>query len=542
MSALRLPLVWLVILLECVLSQGADLKPRWGGDAVQPLAAITPCPAAPVSLAPPPVTVTEQYQPVSTCKAQTACIKRKCTTKYQYHTYDYVSTVIPCLDGASTTTVTETQQPVLISRSSEIIRNTRPITKIVHGNATATTAVIDATTIVKEWSAPFKDIGPLALPNYEGSGLCKSCKGPKGEIRQVLNVIECTSRHRRGTICRKNSETWLYNPAPTSTSALSAVCSLQTSVAAGTYTFAFPQRAPPATIRVPQRIVTYTVGEIRPSTVTTTITETVTTVPEREWTAWVTRSCARPTKFEFEVTVTTTIVYTVPPFVVPGPRPTSVPVPSGWQDWTVSPTVSATLTSSSVSASSSSATSSLTPSDSPIGYSTSTTSSTFLTSQSSSWTTPTTASTSSSSTSSNSGLGPIQGSTSTTESGTSTTTVATSATLSTSTSSSTIISSSTNNPSTSTSLTSASTTSTESTSSFLTGISSTSSTFTSAASMSTASTSTLSTSVTSTISSSSVPTTTTETTTGQTTAPISQSTSSPASSVTSASSASSATS
>ncbi|EXJ93808.1 hypothetical protein A1O1_02201 [Capronia coronata CBS 617.96] len=181
----------------------------------------------------------------------------------------------------------------------------------------ATTATAYTTT-VKEWSALYKDIGPLAVPGYEGSGLCHTCEGLDGEKRQELEVIECVASAQRPTICRKGTETWIYVPAPTSTSEAMAVCSSHAVAPfAGIFIFAFPQRAPPATIHIPGRTITYTMGGHRPSTITATVTATVTTVSGQDWTAFVTRSCVRPTTFDFTETVTKTIIFTVPPFVVP---------------------------------------------------------------------------------------------------------------------------------------------------------------------------------------------------------------------------------
>lgn len=284
-------------------------------DEKAPIATISPCPAAPISLAPPPITVTSQYQAVSTCEAQTACMKRRCTTKYSYQTYDYVSTVIPGPD--SSTTVTRTDQPVLISRSSKTITDKYVMT-VLDGHNSSTTTTTAYTTAVKEWSALYKDIGALALPDYAGSGLCDSCEGLDGEQRQKLEVIECLSGPQGPVVCSQGIETWLYNRAPTSTKKATAVCSSRAFAAvAGIFTFAFPQTAAPATFRIPERTVTYKIGRERPSVVTTTVMETETIIPGQEWTAYVTRSCVQPTTFDFSVTITKTIIYTVPPFVVP---------------------------------------------------------------------------------------------------------------------------------------------------------------------------------------------------------------------------------
>ncbi|EXJ79878.1 hypothetical protein A1O3_08163 [Capronia epimyces CBS 606.96] len=305
------PWAGLLLLGNTVLSHAVHDK------APRALATITPCPAAPVSFAPPPITVTSQYQEVSTCEAKTACLKRRCTTQYSYHTYDYVSTIIPGPD--SPITVTRTDQSVLISHSSTTITSTALVTKVRFGHRFTATATA-YTTQVKEWSALYKDIGPLALPGYEGSGLCQSCKGPHGEKRQQLEVIECVSHPKGPTVCRGGVEDWIYIPAPTSTSKATAVCSSKAvAPSAGTFIFAFPQHAPPAVIHVPARTVTYTVGGPHPGVATTTLTETVTTLPGRDWTAFVTRSFVRPTTFDFTVTVTKTIFYTVPPWVAPWP-------------------------------------------------------------------------------------------------------------------------------------------------------------------------------------------------------------------------------
>lgn len=292
-----------------------------------PLATITPCPVAPSHLAPSPITVTEQYQAVSTCEAQQVCMKwGRCNTHFVYRSYLYVSTLIPCLAGSSTTTITRTEQSVAVSRSSSTITRTQLIPRVRFSSTTTSTQTM-CTTIRKEWSAEYQDIGPLALPNYQGSNLCRSCRGPAGEEHQVLTALECIARPRQPTVCIKAVETWIYDPAPTSVKAISVVCSSRTYMPTpGVYSLAFPQWAPPATITVSARTITYTAGEQRPRIVTTAIPETVTTVPGYKWTAWITRSCARPTTLEIDVTITETITYTVPPFTVPGSRYTFSPL------------------------------------------------------------------------------------------------------------------------------------------------------------------------------------------------------------------------
>lgn len=282
---------------------------------------VSPCPAAPTKIAPPPITVTSQYQPVSTCTASSiACKRRRCKTEYAFSTYPFVSTVIPCPYGESGTvsTITKTEQIVVVSRTSSTSTEVRvtPIAFTRRGKSTTSTSTTTVfTTLVKEWTAPYKDLGPLAIPGYDGSGLCRECKGPKGEKLQVVEAIGCDG-HGGSTTCSKWAETWIHRPIPTSASQAKAVCTSHVAVPTpGTFTFAFPQKAT-ASIHVPQRIFTYKNG---PKVVTTTIIETVTVVT-KDWTAFVTRYCPRPTTIDFRVTVTTTVFFTVPPFIPPFPK------------------------------------------------------------------------------------------------------------------------------------------------------------------------------------------------------------------------------
>lgn len=290
----------------------------------EPLATITPCPAAPSQIARSPITVTRQHQSVSTCEVETSCFWRRCKTRYHYHTYAFVSTVIPDQDGSSTTTITRTDQSVMVSLFSQTLTRltTSPTVSVARGTPTGTMGNSSIyTTVIKQWNAAYKDLGPLAIPGYSGSGLCHTCLGPNGMQSQVLNVIECVHSPRKRHSCKEGSETWIFQPNPTVKSAVSAVCSSKTSVqSAGVYTFAFPQRVKPIKVPVPAQTitVTVTVGQ-RPNIVTTTIAPSTRTFPGREWTAFITRSCRGPTLFDFTVTVTKTIFYTVPPYTVPPP-------------------------------------------------------------------------------------------------------------------------------------------------------------------------------------------------------------------------------
>lgn len=296
---------------------------KWNHTA---LATISPCPAAPTKSAPAPITVTNQHQPVSTCVPSTTCMRNshRCRTEYSYSTWNYVSTILPCPYGdSSVSTITKTEQSVVVSRTTLTITDTTA-TELSYVESGAPIVSVSTatsyTTVVKEWNAMYKDLGPRAIPGYSGSGLCKACHSPDGKELQVLEVIECKNSSNIPTVCSVWPETWIYASAPTSTSTAEAVCSSHAvAPSAGDYTFAFLQWAPPATIPVPAQTITFTVPGARPTVVTTTITETITVVPAQPWTAYVTRHCTRPTIFDFETTVTETIYYTVPPFTPPGP-------------------------------------------------------------------------------------------------------------------------------------------------------------------------------------------------------------------------------
>lgn len=306
------------LLLAAYLALG--LVDAWKAESTA-IATVTPCPSPSQWRSPSPITVTSQYQPVSTCTAGSeVCVKNKCWIQYSYSTYDFISTVIPCplASPLAISTITTTDQKVLVSRSSDTITNTYPTTIVTRKwrrPITITTTASSYTTIIKEWSAPYKNLGPYAIPGYQGSGICHQCKGPKGQKLQLLDVIEC---HQTGkaTVCREYPEAWVFDSKPSLSRTASAVCSTKTSVSTpGIYVFKFPQRAPPATIPVPAQTVTYTA--IGGQVLTSTNPATTTVFPGRDWTATVTRTCTRPTTITFEVIVTRVIVYIIPPFVFP---------------------------------------------------------------------------------------------------------------------------------------------------------------------------------------------------------------------------------
>ncbi|KEF58986.1 uncharacterized protein A1O9_03829 [Exophiala aquamarina CBS 119918] len=307
------------------------------------IATVTPCPSLSAGKIPAPIRVTTQYQPVSTCiPLSKVCVKNKCWTQYSYSTHDFVSTVIPCpfASASSITTVSKTEQSVLVSRSSETVTNTYVTSSVVTRKwrrpATVASTASEYTTVVREWSAVYKDLGPYAIPDYDGSGICTKCQGPNGQNMQSLDVIECVQSADSPTVCREHPEVWIFGQAPSSARTASAICSTHTSVsAAGVYVFEFPQHLPPATIHIPPQTVTYTVpgsgGRFHTSTHTGTATTTV--FPGRRWTATITRKCPRPTVINFEIIVKRVIYYVVPPFVHPHGPTSQVEPPATWSDW-----------------------------------------------------------------------------------------------------------------------------------------------------------------------------------------------------------------
>src|SRR5665213_1081217 len=85
--------------------------------AADVLATVTPCPTGiswPTNIYVPPITVTSQYQPISTCVPTSHCSFGSCTTEYPFSTTLYLSTTIPCaFDGtsSSSTIVTRPTRP-----------------------------------------------------------------------------------------------------------------------------------------------------------------------------------------------------------------------------------------------------------------------------------------------------------------------------------------------------------------------------------------------------------------------------------------------
>ncbi|KAI1609030.1 hypothetical protein EDD36DRAFT_82582 [Exophiala viscosa] len=297
-----------------------------------PLTTITPCPSAP-ALELEPITVTSQYQAVSTCEPSSTCHRSRCTTIYPLRTYEYVSTVIPCpYESSSVSTVTRTEQSVLVSRATTTITSTSLSTSITVVEGTPTISLVpqrDYTTVSKEWSAPYNSLGPLAIAGYSGSGLCAEC-----DFSQTLEVIECINSSQDPIQCRRGQETWIIKAPPTSSAAV-AHCSLATAVpSAGVYTFAFPQICEAFTLQAPAQTVTITVGDNEHASIAiSTIQATTTVFPAQQWTAFATRSCSGPTTFNFQVDVTKTITYQWPQITLQDSSSSNIPEPVDWSDW-----------------------------------------------------------------------------------------------------------------------------------------------------------------------------------------------------------------
>ena len=270
----------------------------------EPLATITPCASGRVSGSVAPITVTSQYQTVSTCVPTTACVKGGlCQTDYSYETFQYVSTVIPCAFG--TTTVTEIHQFVTVSEYITTATSFLPQHDRKHARPTPVYS-----TISQGYVVPYNQIGPLAIEGYEGSGLCKNCgKDDQGARRQPLTVTECTAGPQ-GTNCVEYTKTLVSYSAPAATWTSAAVCSTSfVAPSAGSYTFAFPRSAPATTIA--------SAGQIWGLAL-------------QSYTVYVTQWFDHPGPLQFATTVTQTITQTVPASTQPASTTKDIPVPPNW--------------------------------------------------------------------------------------------------------------------------------------------------------------------------------------------------------------------
>ncbi|OAG34984.1 hypothetical protein AYO21_10871 [Fonsecaea monophora] len=279
-----------------------------------PLATITPCASAP-SLSAIPIIVTAQHQTVSTCFGISACFQGTCTTRYSLDTFAYVSTVIPAAwDGTSihATTVTSTTQTVTVSRFRTTITKLATATSAVIKNGTTSHAPPKPVylTVAKDFMVAYNKMGPLAIPGYGGSGLCKECNVHQdGSRSQVVNVIECRSG-LVGAKCMGYAETWISMPASASSSTtLTPLSTRFVAPSAGTFTFTF-------TLTAPSHIVTAGV-------------KTITLAPSPYF-HHIVRECHRPREIiDFTIVVTKTISWTLPCLRQPPRTSSTVPLPTG---------------------------------------------------------------------------------------------------------------------------------------------------------------------------------------------------------------------
>jgi hypothetical protein len=188
------------------------------------LATVTPCPQCPSSIMPAPITVTAQYQPVSTCSPTTTCSGGQCQLEPSCSTYDFVSTTVPCLGGASSTLITETDQILEIAHVSTVLTEYSPCTTTQPArylnattsspsNVTCTSTTYE--TLIVDLSAPYDECGPLAFPgDWQGSGLCTACVPNPNTTIQVVDVHKCLNGK-----CTDYLETWIsIKPTPTASS------------------------------------------------------------------------------------------------------------------------------------------------------------------------------------------------------------------------------------------------------------------------------------------------------------------------------------
>lgn len=188
--------------------------------AADVLATVTPCPACPSGVAPAPITVTEQLQEVSTCTASMSYATGTSSseiTVYPCSTYPYLSTVLPCV--GTSCTITATDEVVTFSHVSSAYTFYTPApTTSSRGNLTATaniaarqvapSAISEIEVIVVDYMAPYNQIGPLAISNYAGSGLCTACTpGSNGTLVQVVDVRVCVNDS-----CSEHVESWIAMP------------------------------------------------------------------------------------------------------------------------------------------------------------------------------------------------------------------------------------------------------------------------------------------------------------------------------------------
>jgi hypothetical protein len=198
-------------------------------------------PAPEITYGPKPevVTITKEYQAVSSATPATTYYESICTTAtegaetststlvtYEYlPEYLWVSTVIPVPYYPGNDTVTKTEQVVTVKEESTKVTHYTTITPapvLYYGygnvtNATYTshpapyTKITSVDVIVIDYSCEYKYIGPHAIPGYGGAGLAPNKPGKGGVESQVVTA---TSHFNEDV--STYTETWYFYP-PTTT-------------------------------------------------------------------------------------------------------------------------------------------------------------------------------------------------------------------------------------------------------------------------------------------------------------------------------------
>jgi hypothetical protein len=285
---------------------------------------VTPCPYdAGLNLV--AVTVTSKYQPVPTCVPKTVCIKGKCSTRYTLTSYLYVSTIVPHAWNGTTsrlTTITDVEQPYRASEYSEVLTTITLAPALHNENSNSPLKfgedrqkpITRYETITRRAVAPFREIGPLAIPGWDGSGLCNTCESDTtGRRSQLLDVIECRYSSKAGKRYQKCFgwfERWEDFNVSTSAITTSVSCSTEGSVTkAGTYTWTFTQKPHLVAVTTPVQNVTIIVNGHAKVIVPPRETYIMQAKP---WNAYITKSFTAPAYYRFTTRITETIVYTLP--------------------------------------------------------------------------------------------------------------------------------------------------------------------------------------------------------------------------------------
>lgn len=223
-----------------------------------------------------------------------------------------LQTVIPCGDDGntiSTCTVTATDQVVTLSKT--VSTSSATITQSLA--ARRVERIVVPAYSEKYCLAQFKDLGPIAIPDWDGSGLCGSrCDPPENDqYIQTVRVVQCTQNARQSTkVCNEHRETWSRTAAGKAVPITTRCSTRYTASSAGQYTFVFTGTAPR----------TYTLGPA-PTTTTTLRNGRVTVIVGRPQTIWyepapytiqVTKYVNKPTIVNFQTKITTVISIYLP--------------------------------------------------------------------------------------------------------------------------------------------------------------------------------------------------------------------------------------